>query len=66
MRRDWTPEQQEIIHSMGIENGWKFQYDSVVEYCMNQNTLHERCQKMARLGFRVDQIIGIQHTFVLR
>ena len=51
---------------MGAENSWKFLYDSVVEYCLSQNSLHERCQKMARLGYRVDQIVGLQHNFVTR
>ena len=39
---------------MGAENKWKFFYDSVVEFCLSQNLLHEQCQKMARLGYRVD------------
>ena len=30
-----------------MENQWKYNYDSVVEYCLTQNILHERCQKMA-------------------
>lgn len=65
-KRDWSSEQLEIIQSLGPENSWKFYYDSVVEYCLSQNSLHERCQKMARLGYRVDQIVGIQHNFISR
>ena len=33
-KREWSPEQQELIASMGAENSWKFFYDSVVEYCL--------------------------------
>ena len=40
---EWSPEQIEIIQSMGDDGGWKFNYDSVIEYCLTQNNLHERC-----------------------
>ncbi len=64
--RDWSPEQLEILQMFGADQLWKFNYDSVIEYCLSQNTLHERCQKMARLGYRVDQIVGIQHNYAAK
>lgn len=58
-RFDWSPEQLEIIDTFGKENRWKFHFETVVEYSMTQNQLHEKCQQLVRLGYRVDQIIGI-------
>ena len=29
---NWSPEQLEIIDSMGQENQWKFQYETIVEF----------------------------------
>ena len=57
---EWTEEQIEIIKTFPTtDQQWKFQYETFVDYNMSQNQLHDRCQKLARLGYRVDQIIGI-------
>ena len=67
IQTEWTKEQIEIIESFEeLDERWKFQFDSFVEYNMNQNQLHDKCQKLARLGYRVDQIVGIQHSFQIK
>ena len=32
---NWSPEQLEIIQSMGEDMSWKFNYDSVIEYVLS-------------------------------
>ena len=66
-KQEWTTEQIEIIKTFSAQDQqWKFQFETFVDYNMSQNQLHDRCQKLARLGYRVDQIIGIQHSFQVK
>lgn len=54
----FDPEQRKIIEGLDKRDRWKFAFDTIVEFSVSQSQLVDLCLLLAKLGYRIDQLVG--------
>ena len=54
----YNDEQRQIIESLDRRDRWKFAFDTIAEFNLNQHQLNDLCLLLSKLGYRIDQLVG--------
>ena len=62
----FDPEQRKIIEGLDKRDRWKFAFDTIVEFSVSQSQLVDLCLLLAKLGYRIDQLVGHEKEYTFQ